>query len=266
MTRVCLLLSCWTLVYLHPVLGSLPWTGPTEQHRQRPATSLEGERAYGRTGGSTAGTGTGMWNPSPARITRIRADPPLIKAETTLVKSRAPAVTAASSPPLDQDRGVSLGRREAARSRLPGGDARINAPAGFTAHAAAVRTAVVGAGIAGSPARILGKTSAASVVAAVRSGTPQIASGAQQQLQRSAAQAAHAAASYRIPNMSFHKQPLVIPHDYMLSLYWSLSAGDLNSSALQDAGLANTITSFVDKGQGKAFSLICIHLHIFTLH
>nr|QHB80433.1 bone morphogenetic protein 14 [Trachinotus ovatus] len=37
----------------------------------------------------------------------------------------------------------------------------------------------------------------------------------------------------------------------MLSLYWSLSTGDLNSSALHEAGLANTITSFVDKGQDE---------------
>ncbi|XP_028285286.1 LOW QUALITY PROTEIN: growth/differentiation factor 5 [Parambassis ranga] len=37
----------------------------------------------------------------------------------------------------------------------------------------------------------------------------------------------------------------------MLSLYWSLSSGDVNSSALHEAGLANTITSFVDKGQDE---------------
>uniref|UniRef100_A0A8C9XDM4 Growth differentiation factor 5 n=1 Tax=Sander lucioperca TaxID=283035 RepID=A0A8C9XDM4_SANLU len=47
------------------------------------------------------------------------------------------------------------------------------------------------------------------------------------------------------------KQPLVTPHDYMLSLYWSLSSGELNGSALHEAGLANTITSFVDKGQDE---------------
>lgn len=48
-----------------------------------------------------------------------------------------------------------------------------------------------------------------------------------------------------------HRQPLVVPHDYMLSLYWSLSSGDVNSSVLHEAGLANTITSFVDKGQDE---------------
>ncbi|KAM8867549.1 growth/differentiation factor 5 [Synchiropus picturatus] len=35
----------------------------------------------------------------------------------------------------------------------------------------------------------------------------------------------------------------------MLSLYWSLSAGDVNSSVLREAGSANTVTSFVDRGQ-----------------
>uniref|UniRef100_A0A8C5FV69 Growth differentiation factor 5 n=1 Tax=Gadus morhua TaxID=8049 RepID=A0A8C5FV69_GADMO len=50
----------------------------------------------------------------------------------------------------------------------------------------------------------------------------------------------------------YPKQPLVTPHDYMLSLYWSLSTRDhLNTSAPHDAGLANTITSFVDKGQDE---------------
>uniref|UniRef100_A0A8C3AMN9 Growth differentiation factor 5 n=1 Tax=Cyclopterus lumpus TaxID=8103 RepID=A0A8C3AMN9_CYCLU len=53
------------------------------------------------------------------------------------------------------------------------------------------------------------------------------------------------------PRGAHPRQPLVTPHDYMLSLYWSLSSGDLNSSALHDAGLANTITSFVDKGHDE---------------
>ncbi|XP_024126157.2 growth/differentiation factor 5 [Oryzias melastigma] len=35
----------------------------------------------------------------------------------------------------------------------------------------------------------------------------------------------------------------------MLSLYWSLSSGGMNGSALHEAALANTITSVVDRGQ-----------------
>lgn len=49
------------------------------------------------------------------------------------------------------------------------------------------------------------------------------------------------------------RQPVVTPHDYMLSLYWSLSTGQMNQSAMHEAGMANTITSFVDKGQGNGY-------------
>uniref|UniRef100_A0A4W6BVC3 Growth differentiation factor 5 n=1 Tax=Lates calcarifer TaxID=8187 RepID=A0A4W6BVC3_LATCA len=99
---------------------------------------------------------------------------------------------------------------------------------------------------------------AARAAAPVRTGPPQrVASVQRQQQQQSGAAApvAQRGTSYKALKLSdretHHKQPLVIPHDYMLSLYWSLSTGDLNSSALHEAGLANTITSFVDKGQGK---------------
>lgn len=49
------------------------------------------------------------------------------------------------------------------------------------------------------------------------------------------------------------RQPVVTPHDYMLSLYWSLSTGQMNRSAMHEAGMANIITSFVDKGQGNGY-------------
>uniref|UniRef100_A0A3B4V0J5 Growth differentiation factor 5 n=1 Tax=Seriola dumerili TaxID=41447 RepID=A0A3B4V0J5_SERDU len=205
--RLCLLLSCWTLIYLHPVLGSLSRARPSEyqHHRLGEAGGGDAEQAQGRTGGGStfaAGrqpvTGTGTWKPSPvspARITRIRAGPPLIKGETAVVRA------------------LSLGRKEAVRSWLPGGDGHIkaHAPAAFSAHAAGkgVRTA--------------------------RTAPPHRPTFALKLSEREA----------------HHKQPLVIPHDYMLSLYWSLSTGDLNSSALHEAGLANTITSFVDKGQDE---------------
>lgn len=293
MMRLCLLLSCWTLIYLHPVLGSLSRTSPTEHHHrfaeavERAAGGGEREQVHRRTGGGIGeslpaaakqpATGTGLWNPSlvsPARITRIRAGPPLIKGETALGKSRVTAVTSASSPPpsgavsvsraqLQRDGAVSLGRKESVRPWLPGGDAqtKVHAPAAFSAHAAGkgVRTAAVGGGGGGSPGRNFGKvaSSATSTAASARTGPPQRATGAQQQ-QQSAAPVAQRGASFKTPKSSdreaHHKQPLVIPHDYMLSLYWSLSTGDLNSSALHEAGLANTITSFVDRGQGKHIS------------
>lgn len=50
------------------------------------------------------------------------------------------------------------------------------------------------------------------------------------------------------------KHPLITPHEYMLSLYRALSDSErkgVNGSLKLEAGLANTITSFIDKGQGK---------------
>ncbi|KAF3690399.1 Growth/differentiation factor 5 [Channa argus] len=269
--RLCLVLSCWTLLHLHPVLGSLSRNSPTEQHHQRPAGGGERERAHGRTGGGESlpavgrqpAAGTGTWSPSlvsPARITRIRAGPPPIRGETTFGKSKVTEGTSVSVSREQQqqrDRAVSSGRDEAVRSRPPGGDAHVkaHAPAAFSAHAAGngVRTAAVGG--AGSPGRTLGNV-ASSAAAAMRAGSPQRAADApKQQLQQSAAPAAQRGTSYKNPKVSdreaHHKQPLVTPHDYMLSLYWSLSTGDLNSSAVHEAGLANTITSFVDKGQDE---------------
>ncbi|KAM6927294.1 growth/differentiation factor 5 [Xenentodon cancila] len=69
----------------------------------------------------------------------------------------------------------------------------------------------------------------------------------------SAPESRAAAAAQKQPQsarLARHRQPLVVPHDYMLALYWSLSRGSVNGSgAAHQAGLANTITSFVDKGQ-----------------
>ncbi|XP_040014830.1 growth/differentiation factor 5 [Xiphias gladius] len=282
--RLCLLLSCWTLIYLHPVLGSLSRARLTEQHHhhhhhhhRRLGEAAEREAGGGDAEPARGGTGGGIGGSTPAadrqpgkaspvsaeRITRIRAGPPLISGETTVVKSTVASLTPASSPASraqlqlqHRDRALGLGRKEAVRSWLPGGDAHIkaHAPAAFSAHAAlrGVRTAAAGGGGGGgSPGRNLG---AARAAAPVRGGPPHRASSVQQQ-QQNAAPVAQRGASYRALKPSdreaHHKQPLVIPHDYMLSLYWSLSTGDLNSSALHEAGLANTITSFVDKGQDE---------------
>ncbi|XP_017538697.2 growth/differentiation factor 5 [Pygocentrus nattereri] len=59
--------------------------------------------------------------------------------------------------------------------------------------------------------------------------------------------------------------PLVTPHDYMLSLYWSLSSGEVNASALHEAGVANTITSFVDKGQDERLPLLRRQRYYFNI-
>ena len=59
--------------------------------------------------------------------------------------------------------------------------------------------------------------------------------------------------SPREPKEPFRPPPIT-PHEYMLSLYRTLSDADKkggNSSVKLEAGLANTITSFIDKGQGE---------------
>nr|UYS55116.1 bone morphogenetic protein 14 [Rachycentron canadum] len=306
--RLCLLLSCWTLIYLHPVLGSLSRTRPSEYQHHRLGEAAErggdAEQVQARAGGGTGGsalaaagrqpvTATGTWKAaplSPARITRIRAGPPLIKGETAVVTAVASApsssalrggtvpVNRAQQLQLQQqqqqqqqlqlqhrDRAGSLGRKEAVRSWLPGGDARFkaHAPAAFSSHAAGkgVRTAAVGGGAGGgSPGRHFGRAAARAAAAPERTAPPQRASfvqkpQAQQPQQQNAPPVAQRGSSYKAlkpgDREPHHKQPLVTPHDYMLSLYWSLSTGDLNSSALHEAGLANTITSFVDKGQDE---------------
>ncbi|XP_028666441.1 growth/differentiation factor 5 [Erpetoichthys calabaricus] len=68
------------------------------------------------------------------------------------------------------------------------------------------------------------------------------------------------AALLKMPGKSkIPKHPHVTPHDYMLSLYKTLSEAErvgFNTSAAQQAGLANTITSFVEKGQEERIPLI----------
>lgn len=289
-TRLSLLLSCWTLVYLDPVLGSLSRSRPTEHHHhhhrlgeaaERAAGGGEGEQAHRRTDGGTGGSkaAAGTWKPSPvspARITRIRAGPPLIKGETAVIKGKLAArsgavpVNRALLQQQHRDRAVSLGRKEAARSWPPGGDVHVkaHAPAAFSAHAAGKGVGTVGGGRGGSHSgKVASRASAASAAAPVRTGSPQRASGAQKQQQQQQSAGPAAQRSHKVPKLSaeaHHKQPLVIPHDYMLSLYWSLSSGDLNRSALHEAGLANTITSFVDKGQGKQVFL-SFHPSVLTL-
>ncbi|KAG7326680.1 hypothetical protein KOW79_010081 [Hemibagrus wyckioides] len=61
------------------------------------------------------------------------------------------------------------------------------------------------------------------------------------------------------------RQPVVTPHDYMLSLYWSLSTGQMNRSAMHEAGMANTITSFVDKGQDEHVPLLRRQRYYFNI-
>lgn len=57
------------------------------------------------------------------------------------------------------------------------------------------------------------------------------------------------------------RHPPITPHEYMLSLYRTLSDAErkgVNGSVKLEAGLANTITSFIDKGQGKKGARACV--------
>ncbi|XP_038161996.1 growth/differentiation factor 5 [Cyprinodon tularosa] len=223
--RLSLLLCCWTLIYLHPVRGSLSRTRLPE-HRLGEAVERTGGAQRG-IGVSTPAAGrqqspaAGSWKPA----ARTRAGQPLIKEETTPKRSKQAAGSPSGNREHQQQQpngALNLGRKEAARSWVPAADARFkpHISAGINARAAVGRD---------SP-KAAAKASAAA--AAARSGFPP---------------AAQRGVTNRRQKLG-DKQPLVTPHDYMLSLYWSLSSGDLNSSALHEAGMANTITSFVDKG------------------
>ncbi|KAG7457343.1 growth/differentiation factor 5 [Solea senegalensis] len=270
--RVCLLLSCWTLIYLQTVLASLSRTRTTElQHRHRFGEAAQS--ATGTGGSAPAGGTGGAWRPSaaiPPRITRIHAGPAVIKAEVSVVKG---AVTSASSSPVTRAQQQQRDRAAASVARkdpLRSWDARTkaHAPAAFSAHAdgKGVRTASPAGGGGGSAGRSAGKAApgAAKAAVAARTGTAQRAAFAQkqqqqqqQQKQKNAAPVAQRGTSHKTLRVNeHHKQPLVIPHDYMLSLYWTLTSGEHNnrsssSAAAHEAALANTITSFVDKGQDE---------------
>lgn len=246
--RLCLLLSCWTLIHLDPVFGSLSRARPTEhQHPQRlgqAAGGREREQSHRRSAG-TATSGTWKLSAvSPPKITRIRAGPLPIRGETT----RSGAVTRTQQL---RDRTLSLALKEAVRPRPLGGDVHVKAPgaAALKPQAASTGTTVKLPGTArgGSQSRKV----------ATKAGIPE-------QLKAGGAQQGGVPAGLRgppkqkVPRVTERelpdKQPLVVPHDYMVSLYWSLSSSNQNRSALHEVGLANTVTSFVDRGQGNLSS------------
>ncbi|KAL4655799.1 hypothetical protein GN956_G6155 [Arapaima gigas] len=149
------------------------------------------------------------------RINRIRTGPPLIKGHVV------------QGP-------VGLGRREAARVWLPRDEGRAPDPREATPQAARSKPKPAARGAPGSARAAYIK---AAVATAPKTPPPHALRGPK------------AADGERDRDPARH--PLVTPHDYMLSLYWSLSSGEVNSSALHEAGMANTITSFVDRGQDE---------------
>uniref|UniRef100_A0A8C5QQI2 Growth/differentiation factor 5 n=1 Tax=Leptobrachium leishanense TaxID=445787 RepID=A0A8C5QQI2_9ANUR len=64
------------------------------------------------------------------------------------------------------------------------------------------------------------------------------------------------------------KHPLITPHEYMLSLYRTLSEAEkkgINGSLKLEAGQANTITSFIDKGQDERMPVARRQKYIFDI-
>ncbi|XP_064023878.1 growth/differentiation factor 5 [Pogoniulus pusillus] len=64
------------------------------------------------------------------------------------------------------------------------------------------------------------------------------------------------------------RHPPITPHEYMLSLYRTLSDAErkgVNGSVKLEAGLANTITSFIDKGQDERAPSIRKQKYIFDI-
>lgn len=241
--RLCLLLSCWTLIYLDPVLGSLSRARPTEhQHPQRlgeAAGGREREQSHRRSDG-TATSGTWKLSAvSPPRITRIRAEPLPIRGETT----RSEAVTRTQQL---RDRTLSLAHKEDVRPWPLGGDVHVKAPGAtaFNPQAPSTGTTVK------LPGTVRGGSQSRNV--ATKADMPERvkASGVQQGALPAGLRGPPNHKVQKVAEVP-HKLPLVVPHDYMVSLYWSLSNSNQNRSALHEVGLANTVTSFVDKGQGN---------------
>ncbi|XP_068023477.1 growth/differentiation factor 5 [Melanerpes formicivorus] len=64
------------------------------------------------------------------------------------------------------------------------------------------------------------------------------------------------------------RHPPITPHEYMLSLYRTLSDAErkgVNGSVKLEAGLANTITSFIDKGQDERAPAVRKQKYIFDI-
>ncbi|XP_016388121.1 growth/differentiation factor 5-like [Sinocyclocheilus rhinocerous] len=222
LTSLPLLLGFWTLLYLDSIPQALSIAG------------VAGHRGAGTAKANprlpVARNGTTLVKPSDnAKISRIRASPPLIKAEGNPARAAVP---------------VSLGRREAARSWVPKDAARVASSSSIQHQAGHNK----GVSAQKSPAP-----------AAIRAGQTNVG------VMKSIAPAPAHLRAMKLEDSEEPKHPLVTPHDYMLSLYWSLTSGDVNTSVLHEAGMANTITSFVDRGQDDRGPLLRRQQYLFNI-
>lgn len=217
LTSLPLLLGFWTLLYLDFIPQALSIAG------------VAGHRGAGTAKANprlpVARNGTALVKPSDnAKISRIRAGPPLIQAEVIPARAAVPVI---------------LGRREAARSYIliPKDAARVASSSSIQHQAG--HNKGVSAQKSPAPAAIKAGQTNAGMMKSVASAHLRV---------------------MKLGDREEPKHPLVTPHDYMLSLYWSLTSGEVNTSVLHEAGMANTITSFVDRGQGIVclFILLCL--------
>ncbi|KAI2663881.1 Growth/differentiation factor 5 [Labeo rohita] len=225
LTSLPLLLGFWTLLYLDFIPQALSIAG-VAGHRGAGAAKPSSRLPVAR-------NVTTLVKPSDnAKISRIRAGPPLIKAESNPARAVVP---------------VSLGRREAARSWVPKDAARV-ASSSSIQHQAGHNTGV--------------SAQKSAAPAALRAG--QTNGGVMKSIERASAHL-KASGAVKLEDSEEPKYPLVTPHDYMLSLYWSLTSGEVNTSVLQEAGMANTITSFVDRGQDDRGPLLRRQWYLFNI-
>lgn len=220
LTNFPLLLGCLTLLHLDFISHALSGAAAQRtghRHADKPNPSVL--RLTGARNSTTLGKPVDN-----AKISRIRAGPPPIKTEANPV----------TVP-------VSLGRREAVRSWVPKDAARAasSAASSSTIHHQAGHNKENGVS---NP-----KSAVPSAIRAAQPKTAVLKSIAP------APAALRAKGTTKLVENEAPKHPLVTPHDYMLSLYWSLTSGEVNTSVLHEAGMANTITSFVDRGQGVVY-------------
>lgn len=235
LTSFPLLLGCWTLLHLDLISQALSLTGVA-------ATQRTGHRRTGadkpnpsvlRLTVARNGTALGKLHVDNAKISRIRAESPLMKSEANPVTSDTNAQKARATVPVD------LGRREAVRSWVPKDATRAASGAQSSSIIQHQTGHNKGIGVSNhKPA----------VPSEIRAGAPK--TGVLKGMAPAPPAPLRAKGTIKLEEIEEPKHPLVTPHDYMLSLYWSLTSGDVNTSLLHEAGLANTITSFVDRGQG----------------
>ncbi|XP_051563292.1 growth/differentiation factor 5-like [Myxocyprinus asiaticus] len=244
LTSLPLLFGCWTLLYLDFIPQALSLTGVAAQrsgHRNTGADKLNPSASRL----TVARNGTTPGKPSDnAKISRIRAGPPPIKAEAIPVTN---AQSGRATVP------VSLGRREALRSWLPKDAARV-APG--TASSSSIQHQP------GHNKVNEGSSQRSAVLSAIRAGQPK--TGVMKIVAPAPAQL-RAKAPVKLEGSEAPKHPLVTPHDYMLSLYWSLTSGEVNTSVLHEAGMANTITSFVDRGHDDHVTQLRRQRYLFNI-